>query len=739
MANLNGLDMANGAPEPLDPHLFEDEEGDDEFAWQLRRVENMLTKGRALMSKAQYPGALKSLMEAVSLCPCEPDTHGKDKSCNILQCITAVQDSDPDALYNVVQGPCSCGFEWPSCTYPRHIETLDTMAECLEGAQAHVAAFSTALGLIRLDPASPVGYCRIAKIIRYLVRRSGSDTKAAKCLAVVLRDGKLASKDKLRDMLQAFVKSGLHNMEKYRHSYDDKHHVILRKMAHNLKMPQSRRDPIKKLPREIFSMILMYLNFPELICCLLVNKHWNQVCVKDSALWRDLRLTAPRNPGRQFGTFLQKHSNMRTLVIENIDKLPLNPKRMDMISFYLPNLECLRLGSPRFFPSMGRFEGVPGKQLAKLTQLSLVGIEQESAGLLEKLLQLTHTSLEVLDLAESTSVMEDFFLHHPMPKLKKLSLHFSTPGSKDVMELDMNNIVMSTPNLESLSMNGYDLRWNDPDQFPFAGDQKAGQWQSLRSICFGEDMELSRGDPDIPASRCLPPLNKNMKAIEILCSDLVLIDNVLFTADSDSNSDDRPLHPTLDGSTFPFESLGLPHLELFRCAGRIDPRLLRHVLMPACKNGTLQVLELTEREKPRASRRWNRTRNPWAPPSFDSVDPVVDLAFAFSDSVHTLGLSWFNWAAEDNHYSAFDGQPFMAWLDHFPNVRTVTVHPGPCSRKEPVVAFILKLLTHANIKVLHQNVLIGTDWDAGQKIAKKRGILLDHTLRFETMRAPFVE
>lgn len=95
------------------------------------------------------------------MCECNPVgrekmRHGKDKSCNISQCTAAVQSRDPDALYQVTRGPCTCGYIWQTCTRPLHIQAVDTLAECLEKAKQHISALSTALSIIRLDPASAV-------------------------------------------------------------------------------------------------------------------------------------------------------------------------------------------------------------------------------------------------------------------------------------------------------------------------------------------------------------------------------------------------------------------------------------------------------------------------------------------------------------------------------------------------------------------------------------------------------
>ena len=71
----------------------------------------------------------------------------------------AVQSPDPDALYHAVRTACPCGFAWPSCPQSLHAQAVDEMAECLERTKRYAAAFSTALGLIRLDPASPMVGC----------------------------------------------------------------------------------------------------------------------------------------------------------------------------------------------------------------------------------------------------------------------------------------------------------------------------------------------------------------------------------------------------------------------------------------------------------------------------------------------------------------------------------------------------------------------------------------------------
>lgn len=92
--------------------------------------------------------------QAARLCPCGKSTqhHPRDKSCHIREQTQAVRAF----RFTPVGVPkCPCGFIWPTCIRPAHIDAVDVQAECSVKAGRHAAAFSIALGLIRLDPFSP--------------------------------------------------------------------------------------------------------------------------------------------------------------------------------------------------------------------------------------------------------------------------------------------------------------------------------------------------------------------------------------------------------------------------------------------------------------------------------------------------------------------------------------------------------------------------------------------------------
>ncbi|KAK3328322.1 hypothetical protein B0T19DRAFT_187122 [Cercophora scortea] len=678
-----------------------------------------LEKGRALMADAQYAAALSCLMKAVNQCPCAPAAHGKEKSCNISQCTAAVQSSDPDALYNVASGPCRCGFSWPRCTRSVHIEALDTLADCLARTNHYVAAFSTALGIIRLDPASAAGYCRVAHVIRPLSKQYQPFNGAlARCLAVILRDAKLPSAAKLRDVIKLFVKAGLHNTQKYRHGTDDLYNAVLHKMAHSLKMPESRRDPMKKFPREVVSMIFSYLDRTALSRCTRVSKAWSRYVVSDKMLWGDIRVERPRNPGRYFGSFLNKHHQyIKSLVIDDVSDFALSESKVKMIATGLLNLERLHIGfgMKQWFPPSASTPswGEPGRHLTKLTQLSLVNINRmDSRFLLPALLRLAGDFLEQLDLICTS---DEYMFVQPIPsrvpKLKQLRLICR----ETTAILHTNELIENTPNLEQLHLDGLML---NSDRIGQLAPEQTGDWgwPALQSITIGAKTALAGARiSNVALRRVLPPLPSSMRKIEIAGVDSPLAYNVLFTVNTYDES--TVLAP---GGKESHTSPAFPNLEVFRCRSAIPASLLREVVAPAAQSGTLKILELTA--EPGTGLRYDVPQP--LDPAFAEVDNLAkDWAFAASPSVHTLGIHGFNWAT---HHLRFDGRPFVDFLGAcFPNVETLKVYPGDYPE---TAALMLELVRRPGIKTIHQKTLRGVEWDEARRLAKLAGVQLHHTV-----------
>ena len=107
---------------------------------------------------ARFKRAAELYRLALEACGCPMGgNHLKTtRTCNIAECVAAVQGDDLGALSALHDNPCSCGFAWSACEQPLHAETVDKLAECLEEAALYTRAIQAGFYLVRLDPASPV-------------------------------------------------------------------------------------------------------------------------------------------------------------------------------------------------------------------------------------------------------------------------------------------------------------------------------------------------------------------------------------------------------------------------------------------------------------------------------------------------------------------------------------------------------------------------------------------------------
>jgi hypothetical protein len=120
-------------------------------------MRSKLNEARSHIASEHYSRAVASIQAAVVACGCgSSDLHLGKRACNLGQCVRAIIRSDNDAFEATARGPCSCGFVWPSCARSLHAEAIDELAKCLEQAGRLAAAFSVALGLIRMNLASPI-------------------------------------------------------------------------------------------------------------------------------------------------------------------------------------------------------------------------------------------------------------------------------------------------------------------------------------------------------------------------------------------------------------------------------------------------------------------------------------------------------------------------------------------------------------------------------------------------------
>ena len=169
-------------------------------------------------------------------------------------------------------------------------------------------------------------------------------------------------------------------------------------------------------------------------------------------------------------------------------------------------------------------------------------------------------------------------------------------------------------------------------------------------------------------------------------------------------------------------SLVLPKLEVFRCRGQVDPMWLEQMIGPAIVEGNLHSLDVclgrcedgVVRPDP----------NDQLPPPATLRLPATELSFTFSEHITTLGLRDFEWSNTADYYSAFNPKPFLEWLDHFPNVHTVRVYPGPVA--DSLVLFLELLKRSDRVKVIYQDSLDLKEYYVAKAEADKRGVILHH-------------
>jgi hypothetical protein len=272
--------------------------------------------------------------------------------------------------------------------------------------------------------------------------------------------------------------------------------------------------------------------------------------------------------------------------------------------------------------------------------------------------------------------------------------------------------------LEQFHLDGFYVSWRDEDSdpTPLTGHAKNTLWPSLKRLILGPELVYSQHaqEMDSDLSRILPPFTSNLRSIEILGKNDQIANNLLFTFEEENAGLHSRSYRDYDRLPNP---PNLINLEVFRCrAHGCLIQYLPDLLQAPARAGNLKVFELE------------------LPPTYvrDHItNPVKELSYVHSDNLHTLGLYNFNFY-HDRHdllgYSGgFDAQPFIDWLECFPKLHTVHVYPG---NWDGVDIFILRLISHPRVKVIHQDRLTGVNWDDAVKLAKQCGVELHHTPNF---------
>jgi hypothetical protein len=282
-------------------------------------------------------------------------------------------------------------------------------------------------------------------------------------------------------------------------------------------------------------------------------------------------------------------------------------------------------------------------------------------------------------------------------------------------------------------LDGFNISWSTTKETP---PDKKRLWQSLTHLVLGQRLRYCpRASESIWNSRILPHLPTNLRSLELLSRGDSIAANVLTV-------DDIQAHPSpmMTGGTqleARLKELQLPNLEVFRCmdATLANATLLEPILGPAAQSGALKVLELTVTPFGGFEQFLASLDNP-----LPKGVQLKDMTFLHSANLHTLGLRDFNFLRDlTSRYgdiSGFDGQDFLDWIDCFPKLHTVSVYPGLW---QGVASFIVKLILHPRVKVIHQVNLKGAEWAEVSELAKKNGVKLHHTPNHMPVGWPMLE
>ncbi|KAK5661538.1 hypothetical protein OQA88_11442 [Cercophora sp. LCS_1] len=562
-----------------------------------------------------------------------------------------------------------------------------------------------------MNPASPVGYCRVVKIIRLLVSKR-SEPEVARSLAVIVRDARLSSATRFADLVKPFIRCGIHNTKTYGKGLVTKYHMVLHRMAHSLGMAEAKRDPMRTLPRELISLVFSFLDLTSLCRCKRVSKEWARILISDKAAWAHVHMTRPRNPGRYFEKFLRYRPGIRNLIMEDVQDFGLTTARVGTLCA-LQDLRRLHLGIAKKGyafppPEPNKILGLQlPRRLCALTHLSLRITEARNFVIPELMTSFRETLEDIDVVSGSVRHLATFDANNPFPRLKRLRLFHTGDGFP---KIQMENLVSACPQLEELCINGFTVENDLPSALNPAQPGEHTRWLNLRRLIFGPLTKHHRFlSVRCPVGHLLPTLS-SLEHLELLGQDPCHASDCRFVADEDG-----PVNVYIDEE--PSEHSPFPILKTFRCRTTTEPKLLQHVISEAAEKGVLETLELSigaSLEGLHMSTQHRENRQP---------RPAEAYSFTVCDGVKSLGLYDFNWAPA-GHYSAFDGEPFLTWLAMFKSVETVAFYPGAYSGVASMVIRIMK--EFPSVKVIYQDRLEGADWDHARTLGKKYGVEVKH-------------
>ncbi|KAH8911891.1 hypothetical protein BR93DRAFT_32407 [Coniochaeta sp. PMI_546] len=511
-------------------------------------MEETVARARTYMQSSDYSRAIVLLQRARNLCGCirlfqeknKTREHSSAKPCLRDSLLSAAlsDDENDEAVYRAATGPCSCGVPKLSCEDPVHMDVLDKMAACSAAMGKNEAAIGFAAAAIHLNPKSPVGYCRLSKLIR--TRRLDKAT--------------LRSDVDNEIMALAIVRHGVSNVK----NHGDVQHPlyqVLRVISKKL----YRKDPLRVFPSELKVMILSHLDTLSLVRCQRVSKRWLFAIRDDPNLWMRLNFifTGKYKPARIAKGMLKVINRSKRASTLSLAPAVFTSKQYQLIFSHLKDLRHLHLESD---VQIGLDEpcAQPPKQLTKLT--FFMPHTPRCSSWLRSLLKASASTLEELQVSAEV----DAVLAECLPRLRILRMSAGTAKISRGQDLPLDLLGSQTPNLEQLCLEGSLRLTGGPHTSLLDPVHRiVPRWPMLKALILGWGVRMG-----------------TYTSLERLVSPGIQVIDILNDVHVES------FFRLVD------ESTSWTELRFFRSGLPVEPVNLSRVLGPSLRNGKLKTLSL---------------------------------------------------------------------------------------------------------------------------------------------------
>ncbi|OIW23679.1 hypothetical protein CONLIGDRAFT_637649 [Coniochaeta ligniaria NRRL 30616] len=507
-----------------------------------------LARAKAYMQSSDYSRAIVLLQRARNMCKCisvfrenhKTKEHSSAKACLRDSLLSAALSDDEDdyAVFKAATSPCSCGVAKLSCEDEVHMDVLDKLAACSAAMGKNEAAIGFAAAAIHLNPKSPVGYCRLSKLIR---------TKT-------LDEATLRSDVDNEIIALAIVRHGVSNVK----AYGDVQHPlyqVLRVISRKL----YRKDPLKVFPPELKVMILSHLDTLSLIRCQRVSKRWLFAIRDDPNLFLKLVFifTGKYKPERITKGMLKVISRYKRASTLSLSPAIFTSRHYELIFSHLKDLRHLHLHLQSDM-HIG-FDDACADPPTRLTRLTFaMPSTVRYSSWLMSLVKASASTLEELQISAQVNVNMPAYL----PRLKILRMSAGTVMGGLEIHLDL--LGSMTPNLEQLCIEGRFRLTEARDSSSIDSlYPNSPRWPKLKVLVVSRDVNMAtapRLDRLVPAG---------IQVLDIL-----------------EDYHDDWFFENVD------ESTQWAELRFFRSRTPLGPEKLARILGPSLANGKLKSLSL---------------------------------------------------------------------------------------------------------------------------------------------------